>query len=79
MDVFQDATMKGILKAVNKFAEDGQEPPHNLYLGESEARRIVKLFNDNSIVTKGSDGNDYIWGMKVIPDSRLDADTVYLL
>ena len=77
MDVFENITVKQMLKAVEKLHGLG-ETPSKLYLSNAVAIGLVKLFNDNSIVTKGTDGKDYIWGMEVVPDNRLDDDTMYL-
>ena len=77
MDVFENVTVKQILKAVEKLHGLGVTPS-KLYVSKAVAIGLVKLFNDNSVVTKGTDGKDYIWGMEVMPDNRLDDDTMYL-
>ncbi len=78
MDFFEDKIIKQILQAVNKMHEMGTTPAR-LYANKTTAMRIVKLFNDNFITTRGKDGNNYIWGMIVFLDDRLDNDTVYLM
>ena len=76
MDVFEDVTMKAILQAVDKLHELG-ETPSRIYIGRAEARRIVKQFN--AIVTKGEDGQDYVWGIAIMPDDRIKRDEIYII
>lgn len=72
-----DFTVKDIKKAVN-ILKKNHKVPTNMYMNPATKDKVIKMLNNQGIETKCADGNDYVFGMKVVTIEECVEDTAYI-
>ena len=72
-----DLTVKDIKKAM-KTLNKNNVVPTKMIMHQIMKDKVIKMLNEQGIETKGADGNDYVFGMKVITNDMCVEDTAYL-
>ena len=72
-----DITVKDIKKAM-KTLEKNKVVPARITMNPVMKDKVIKMLNDQGIETKGADGNDYVFGMKVITEDMCVEDVAYI-
>ena len=72
-----DITVKDIQKAI-KMLEKNKACPTKMLMNPIMKDKVIKMLNEQGIETKGADGNDYVFGMRVITDDMCDKNTAYI-
>ena len=72
-----DITVNDIKKAMKKL-EKNQVVPTKIIMNSVMKDKVIKILNEQGIETKGADGNDYVFGMKVITEDMCVEDVAYI-
>ena len=73
----QDITVIDIKKAI-KTLKKNQVVPTRITMNPVMKDKVIKMLNEKGIETKGADGNDYMFGMKIITEDMCDEDVAYI-
>lgn len=66
-------TIKDIQKAVETL-KNNKATPKMMLMNPVMKEKVIQMLNEQGIETKGEDGNDYVFGMKVIIDDWCDKE-----
>ena len=72
-----DLTEKDIQNAVETLKKNCVTPT-KILMNPIMADKVIKMLHEKGIETKGKDGNDYVFGMKVIIDKLCDKEMAYI-
>ena len=72
-----DLTVNDIKKAM-KTLKKNQVVPARITMNPVMKDKVIKMLNEQGIETKGADGNDYVFGMRVITEDMCVEDVAYI-
>ena len=70
-------TVNDIKKAMETLKKN-QVVPKRITMHPVMKDKVIKMLNEKGIETKGADGNDYVFGMKVITEDMCVEDVAYI-